>query len=111
MVVTLSKLSAISPQLVLGLGHALPQGGYGAPKCETKRVPQPTSYKCQQDQECTTQYEEQCKTVYDEQCSTKYEEQCEVEYQEQCQTKYEVRGISYMAVNSIYERSNFLFVS
>ncbi len=51
--------------------------GYGAPpepKCETKRVPQPTSYNCKQDQEC----------------STSYEEQCEVEYQEKCETKYEV---------------------
>ena len=71
-----------------------PQGQYGAPaapKCQTRRVPEPTSYKCQQDQECQTRYEQECNTSYEEECQTKYEEQCELEYQEKCETKYEVR--------------------
>merc|ERR1712008_654144 len=76
---------------------ALPQGNYGAPKCEKKRVAQPISYDCTEDKECTTKYEDKCETKYEEECEleyeqkceTKYEEQCELEYQEQCVTKYE----------------------
>lgn len=48
--------------LAFGSSLAYPQGGYGAPKCETKRVQQPTSYNCKQDQECTTSYEQKCDT-------------------------------------------------
>ena len=68
---------------------ALPQAGYNAPKCEKKRVAQPTSYDCTQDKECTTTYEDKCETKYAQECETKYEEKCEVEYQQKCETKYE----------------------
>ena len=68
---------------------AAPQGQYGAPKCEKKRVAQPISYDCQQDQECKTSYEEQCQTKYEQECQTKYEEKCELEYEDKCETKYE----------------------
>merc|ERR1712038_2100522 len=67
---------------------AYPQGQYGAPKCEKKRVEQPISYDCTQDQECTTKYEDKCETKYEQECETKYEK-CEVEYQDKCETKYE----------------------
>ena len=76
--------------LLVAASSAAPQSGYGAPKCETKRVEQPTSYNCKQDQECETKYEQKCETKYEEECQTKYEEQCETEYQEKCETKYEV---------------------
>ena len=65
----------------------LPQGQYGAPKCETKKSPQPISYDCKQDKECKTTYEDQCETKYEEECETKYEEKCEIEYQDKCETK------------------------
>ena len=68
---------------------ALPQGNYGAPKCEKKKVAQPISYDCTEDKECTTKYEDKCETKYEQECQTKYEEKCELEYEQKCETKYE----------------------
>merc|ERR1711956_111554 len=68
---------------------ALPQGNYGAPKCEKKKVAQPISYDCTEDKECTTKYEEKCETKYEEQCELEYQEQCETKYEQQCKTEYD----------------------
>merc|ERR1711953_1561187 len=83
------RLTAICLALLVSGSLAAPQGQYGAPKCEKKRVAQPISYDCQQDQECKTSYEEECQTKYEQQCDTKYEEKCELEYEDKCETKYE----------------------
>merc|ERR1712048_1285973 len=92
--ITVALLLFITGSLALPApdhAQAAPQGyaAAPAPKCEKKKVAQPISYDCTQDQECTTSYEDKCETKYAQECETKYEEKCELEYQQKCETKYE----------------------